>query len=193
VLGVDLDGVVADFYGFMRGIVAEWKGHLLDDLSEEVSYGLPEWDVLSGEYPDIHRFAVTQRNLFREVPPIDGGPQALRNIAREGDVRIRIITHRLFIPRFHKVAVDQTVTWLDHHGIPYSDLCFMEDKQLVDADTYIEDNPKNILSLQECEKDVVAFSNSTNRTVDARRRADTWPQAEDLIKASLHEWRACQA
>ena len=41
---------------------------------------------------------------------------------------------RLEIPIAQKdflAAVEQTVAWLDHHGIPYWDLCFMKDKAAV--------------------------------------------------------------
>ncbi len=42
VLGVDLDGVCADFYKGIRLIAAEWLGRHIDDLTLEVSYGLEE-------------------------------------------------------------------------------------------------------------------------------------------------------
>jgi len=48
--------------------------------------------------------------------------------------RIRIITHRLYIHYFHASAVQQTVEWLDSHGIPYWVLCFMKEKAQVGAD-----------------------------------------------------------
>src|SRR5262245_39575430 len=127
VLGVDLDGVVADFYGGMRPIAAEWLGVPLESLTPTPSYGLDEWNIAKvGTYDDLHRFAVTQRNLFRQLTPMRGAPPALRRLSRLG-IRIRIVTHRLYIERFHQEAIDQTVGWLDHHDIPYWDLCFMKD------------------------------------------------------------------
>ena len=92
VLGVDLDGVVADFYGRLRVIAAEFLGVPLNTLPEKVSYGLPEWNLdRAGGYEALHRFAVTQRNLFRELVPLPGGPAVLRRLSAR-DVRIRIIT-----------------------------------------------------------------------------------------------------
>lgn len=44
-------------------------------------------------------------------------------------------------PFFHAAAVQQTIEWLDHHGIPYKDLCFMREKDQVGADIYIDDAP----------------------------------------------------
>src|ERR1051325_9883515 len=96
VLGVDLDGVVADFYGSLQAIAAEWLGVSEDRLTENVSYGLPEWNLRSkDEYEELHRFAVTHKGLFRNLRPIKGAAATLRRLGYSHDVRIRIITHRL--------------------------------------------------------------------------------------------------
>lgn len=163
VLGVDLDGVVGDFYGHMRVVAAEWLGKSLDDLTSEPKYGLREWGLTSETYPQMHRFAVTQRDLFRKMEPIEGGPPALRRLSNEG-VYIRIITHRLFIPHFHQEAVQQTIEWLDHWGVPYKDLCFTGEKVAVGADLYIEDTPDNVEALRTVAPTIV-FTNSTNRAL----------------------------
>src|ERR671919_1737399 len=93
VLGVDLDGVVADFYNGFRTIVAEWFGVPPDSLTTEPTYGLREWGITSEQqYEDIHRFAVTQRNLFGELSPMPGAPATLRRLS-DRKIRIRIITH----------------------------------------------------------------------------------------------------
>ena len=70
-----------------------------------------EWGLLPGEYDRLHHFAVTQRELFEKMAPIPGAPQSIRRLGTEG-IRIRIITHRLFIRWFHEIAVAQTVRWL---------------------------------------------------------------------------------
>jgi 5'(3')-deoxyribonucleotidase len=138
VLGVDLDGVCADFYGRMRTIAAEWFERPVKELPKKVSYGLPEWGLTPDQYKSLHRFAVTERNLFREAAMVPGARKVLRRLSDEG-YRIRIITNRLFIRFFHATAVEQTIEWLDHYGIPYWDLCFMREKDQVGADIYIDD------------------------------------------------------
>jgi hypothetical protein len=67
----------------------------------------------------------------------------------------------------------------------------MRDKALVDADIYIEDTPSHIESLQTCEKEVIAFTNSTNRnmTPSPFRRADNWNQAEEIVRDRYYTWR----
>lgn len=195
VLGLDLDGVCADFYGRMREIAAEWRGVEVEGLPLNVSYGLPEWGVRQpvdsdpGEYQRLHRFAVTQRRLFETMAPIPGAPQSIRRLGTEG-IRIRIITYRLFIRWFHEMAVAQTVRWLDDHGIPYWDLCLMRDKEAVEADVYVEDSPLSILGLREMDRSVIIFTNSTNLEIDdgPDGRANSWPDAEELVRTRYYAW-----
>ncbi len=187
VWGVDLDGVVADFYGGLRPIAAEWLGVPVESLTPNVSYGLPEWKLPEGAYDDLHRFAVTQRDLFRKVEPVPGSAPALRRLNASNRVRIRIITHRLYIKYTHQIAVQQTTEWLDHHGIPYWDLCFMKEKDKVGASVYIEDSPSNITALRELKKRVIIFTNSTNIHMTGMR-ASSWEQAEELILKELENW-----
>jgi 5'(3')-deoxyribonucleotidase len=183
ILGVDLDGVCADFYGRMREIAAEWFERRLEELTPEVTYRLAEWGVGSAEeYESLHRFAVTQRELFKTAPMIPGARKHLRLLSDEG-ARIRIITHRLFIPYFHKLAVSQTIDWLDQHGIPYWDLCFMRDKEQVGADVYVDDSPDNVERLRGKGVFTICFANSTNQEA-AEPRAKSWDHVHRLV----HEW-----
>jgi len=190
VFGVDLDGVVADFYGGLRPIAAEWLGVNIDSLPQRVSWGLTEWGVddAPGGYERLHRFAVTQRELFSCVPPMPGAPQALRRLSIEG-VRIRIITHRLFIKYFHQVAVSQTIEWLDRHDIPYWDLCFMQQKTAVGADLYIEDSPSNIERLRAENQKTIVFTNSTNEHLPGPR-ANTWEEVIQMVLAEKLAWES---
>jgi 5'(3')-deoxyribonucleotidase len=188
VLGLDLDGVVADFYSFIRQIAAGWREVPEESLTENVSFGLGEWGFTEEEYRRLHRFAVTQCGLFQNMPVIRGAAPAIRRLANEG-VRVRVVTHRLFIDFFHRAAVEQTVQWLDSQAIPYHDLCFLADKQLVEADIYVEDAPRNIALLQEHGKKVIAFTNSTNATqVHSVLRAHDWTEVEQLIRADYRAW-----
>ena len=187
VFGVDLDGVVADFYGGMREIAAEWLGVPLESLAKDVSYGFPEWGLDEETYLELHKFAVTQRDLFRVLRPIDGAPNVLRRLSRQ-DVHIRIITHRLFMKHFHQRAVQQTIEWLDHHDVPYWDLCFMAEKDAVGADLYIDDAPRHVHALRARNLPTIVFTNSTNRGV-AGPRAGSWQEVEGLVLDELRKFR----
>jgi len=54
ILGIDLDGVCADFYGGIRCFAAEWLGKDENELVRDVSFNLKEWgiDQAPGGYAD---------------------------------------------------------------------------------------------------------------------------------------------
>jgi 5'(3')-deoxyribonucleotidase len=137
----------------------------------------------------VHRFAVVERNLYLDMGVIAGAGPALRRLSNLG-IRIRIITHRLVIEHFHRIAVAQTVEWLDRHGIPYWDLCFMGEKGAVNADLYIEDGPHNIEALLREQRDVIVFSHQANAHLEVPpdARAADWAQAEPLIVQRFRAW-----
>jgi 5'(3')-deoxyribonucleotidase len=148
-----------------------------------VTWGLREWGIENDEqYNSLHRFAVTQRDLFKTVPMIPGARKYLRKLSNEG-VRIRIITSRLSIRYFHHTAVTQTTDWLDANGIPYWDLCFMRRKEQVGADIYVDDNPESIQSLRNKRLPAICFANSTNTAIEPPR-AKSWEDVYDLV----HQW-----
>jgi 5'(3')-deoxyribonucleotidase len=188
ILGVDLDGVVGDFYAAMRKITAEWVNKPLEALTPQVSFGLDEWGIDEfGGYERLHRFAVTQRDLFRIMEPVKDAPAVLRKLSRRG-IRIRIITHRLFVKYSHRESIVQTVEWLDNYDVPYWDLCFMNDKGAVGAHVYIDDSPSNIKSLRGQGCRTIVFSNSTNQELPGPR-AGAWQDVERLVLEALEEWR----
>jgi 5'(3')-deoxyribonucleotidase len=187
IFGVDLDGVVGDFYGEVRKIAAEWLNKPIESLTSEVSYGFKEWGIDEfGGYDRLHRFAVTQRNIFSDMQPIENAPAILRKLSNQG-IRIRIITHRLFLKYSHRTSVTQTVDWLDNYDIPYWDICFMKDKGAVGAHIYIDDAPENIISLRNQGCKTIVFSNSTNRDLPAPR-ANNWFEVENMVMEAREEW-----
>ena len=188
IFGVDLDGVVGDFYGAVRKIAAEWLNRPLEALTSEVSFGLHEWGIDElGGYDRLHRFAVTQRNIFRDMEPIEHAPAILRKLSNQG-IRIRIITHRLFLKYSHRTTITQTVDWLDNYDIPYWDICFMNDKGAVGAHVYIDDAPENIIGLRKQGCKTIVFSNSTNRDIPGPR-ADNWFEVERMVMEAREEWK----
>lgn len=192
VLGVDLDGVVADFARGLKPVAAEWLGLAEHKLSDEISYGFGEWGLeAAGGYDALHRFAVKERELFLRLPPVAGAPAALRRLDTIPELRIRIITHRLYIHWFHKEAIRQTTEWLERHGIPYWDLCFMRDKAAVGADLYLEDSPDNIRALRATGHETIVVVNSTNRDLPPPRATD-WEGIEQLVRDRVATWRASQ-
>lgn len=188
IFGVDLDGVCADFYGGIRPLAAEWLGVEEHTLPQSVDYGLSKWGIpdAPGGYPKFHQFCVTQRDLFSRLKTMDRCPQVMRRLS-DGGVHIRIITHRLFIKYFHKQAITQTIDWLEYHGIPYWDICFLGQKTHVGAHIYIDDAPVNIEQLRAAGEQVIMFSNSTNSHLEGLR-ADNWDEVEAIVMKCMKHW-----
>ena len=57
----------------------------MDELTTDVSFSLSEWGIESeDQYESLHRFAVTQRQLFETSPIIPGARLYLRKLSDEG-------------------------------------------------------------------------------------------------------------
>jgi 5'(3')-deoxyribonucleotidase len=179
VLGVDLDGVCGDYTAAFREIVAEDRGVLPDDLPLERSWDFHEWGLDDAEFERLHRYAVTERRMFRSMPPMPGVADALWRLSDAG-VWIRVITHRLYVNWGHAAAIADTVEWLDRVRIPYRDICFLGAKPEVEADIYIDDGPHNVVALRASGNEVIVFDAPYNRDL-AGPRASTWTEVEELV------------
>jgi 5'-nucleotidase len=179
ILGVDLDGVCADYTAGIRRVVADERGISPDDLPAERSWGFEEWGLGDGEFERIHHKAVSELHLLRDLPAIEGCADALWRLSDAG-IWIRIITHRLYVNWGHQVAVSDTVAWLDQARIPYRDLCFLGTKPQVEADAYIDDAPHNVEALRQAGNAVIVFDQPYNRDLPGPR-ARTWSELEEQV------------
>lgn len=179
VLGVDLDGVVADHTRRFRDILAELRGVDPAIYPLERSWDFAEWGLAPGEYSELHRIAVMEYDMLRTMEVIDGAADALWRLSDAG-VWIRIITHRLYVNWGHDKAIADTAAWLDIHRIPYRDICFLGAKPEVEADAYIDDAPHNIEQLREHGNTVIIFDQPYNRRL-AGLRAREWTEVEGIV------------
>lgn len=179
VLGVDLDGVVADHTGRFREIVAEIRGIDPEELPLERSWDFGEWGFEPGDYDLMHRRAVTDFDMIATMAPIPGATDALWRLSDAG-IWIRVITHRLYVNWAHHRAVGDTARWLDEQRIPYRDLCFLGAKPEVQADAYIDDAAHNIEALRAAGNTVIAFDQPYNRHLDGLRAHD-WDEVEAIV------------
>ena len=179
ILGVDLDGVVADHTHRFREILAEIRGVDPDTYPLERSWDFGEWGLGPDDYGALHRVAVMEHDMFRTMPVIDGAADALWRLSDAG-VWIRIITHRLYVHWGHEKAVADTAAWLDANKIPYRDLCFLGAKPQAEAHAYIDDAPHNIEELRSYGNTVIAFDQPYNRDIEGLR-AKNWIEAEEIV------------
>lgn len=179
VLGVDLDGVVADHTRRFRDILADIRGVDPESYPLERSWDFAEWGLAPGEYSDLHRVAVMDYDMLRTMNVIPGAADALWRLSDAG-VWIRIITHRLYVNWGHDKAIADTAAWLDIHRIPYRDICFLGAKPEVEADAYIDDAPHNIEQLRDHGNTVIIFEQPYNRTLEGLRAHD-WSDVEMIV------------
>jgi 5'(3')-deoxyribonucleotidase len=180
VLGVDLDGVCADYNSGFREVVAADRGVEPESLAMPTEWGFHDWGLDDNEFARLHKLAVSDKRMLRHLPPIDGCADALWRLSDMG-AWIRIITHRLYINWGHAAAVSDTVAWLDENRIPYRDICFLGAKPQVEADAYIDDAPHNITALREAGNTVIIFDQPYNRALDGLRARD-WQEVEALVE-----------
>ena len=184
--GVDLDGVCGDYTAAFRQVVAEERGVAPESLPVERSWDFSEWGIDSAEEFDrLHRIAVMERRIFRDMPAFPGASEALWRLSDAG-VWIRIITHRLFTNWGHATAVADTVAWLDTNGIPYRDICFLGAKPEVEADCYVDDAAHNVVALREAGNHVIVFDAPYNQGLEGPR-ARTWEEVEAHVRARAAE------
>jgi 5'(3')-deoxyribonucleotidase len=180
ILGVDLDGVVANHTARFREIMAELRGVPEDTMPMERSWDFHEWGFGPEDYAHYHRIAVMEHDMFRTMAVIEGAADVLWRLSDAG-IWIRIITHRLYVHWGHEKAVADTAAWLDIHKIPYRDLCFLGAKPQVEADAYIDDAPHNITQLREAGNTVIAFDQPYNRDLTDGLRASSWKEVETIV------------
>lgn len=134
-LGIDLDGVVAnftkgwmDFYNRQHGtsfVVADsqrWND--LVDLTHFRDIGeFWEWSSdLDG------------RSVFWHLEPFPGAIDALRSLVDAGHHIIIVTTKPAF-------AVADTHAWIERHRIPAAEIHILEKKWEVECDVYLDDGP----------------------------------------------------
>lgn len=185
-LGVDLDGVVADYENRMRQITSAIKGVPHDSIPVATSWSFVEsgWPFESEEdFYTTHCQAVLDYDLYRTMAPMPGASEALWRMSDAG-VRIRIVTHRLVTNFIHGRVVKDTVDWLDEHKVPYRDICFVRDKaDIFGCDLYIDDAPMNINAIRNRhgQEAATVFDQPYNRDLPGPR-VSNWNDVITLVQ-----------
>lgn len=181
-LGIDLDGVVADFTG---GWIAAYNRDFGASLkpAEVVT-----WQAMV----DLTHFATAGQfwswasrvhaghgggSLFRHLEPYPGALETLTALAERH--RVVILTTK---PRW---AVHDTYAWIAEHRIPTREVHITRDKWRVDCDVYLEDRIRTLETLVAHRPDstVCRYVRPWNTTVPGTVDVTSWPGFSELVAA----------
>ncbi len=134
-LGIDLDGVVANF---TKGWMAFYNDQFGTRLAESDSKSWGDLVNLT-HFQHIDEFwewssDLDGRSVFWHLEPFPGAVEALRSLVDQGH-QIVVLTTK---PEF---AVTDTYAWIERHRIPAAEVHILEEKWLVDCQVYLDDGP----------------------------------------------------
>ncbi len=176
-LGIDLDGVVADFNaGWISRYNAEFGATLLPEHVD--IWDAPTTLTHFTDMGEFWRWAATSgegATIFRVLEPYRGAIDALDRLARRH--RVVIITTK---PSF---AIHDTYEWLAEHRVPTREVHMVEDKTLVRCDIYLDDADHNLVRLASRIPDATVcrfvrpWNNPQEGVVDIR----SWDEFERVV------------
>jgi 5'(3')-deoxyribonucleotidase len=178
-LGIDLDGVVADFN---RGWTAAYNRSFGAKLSPDM---VRTWDspLSLTHFRDMDAFWNWARDqgddgVFCDLEPYPGAVPALHGLHRDG--------HRLVIVSAKPDwAVPGTLAWLAEHRIPTREIHFTEAKHEVPCDVYLDDAPGQITDLvrvRSGEAVVCRYVRPWNTPVDGALDVHDWTEFEQTVR-----------
>lgn len=175
-LGIDLDGVVADFNaGWMKRYNDQFGTSLKPEMVQS-------WDafVALTRFNNNTEFWDWARNdggpgLFRDLPVF---PEAIESLKRlSTNHKIVIITTK---PRW---ANAETFAWIAESGIPTREVHITGRKWEVDCDVYLDDGPHNLehLVVERPDRMICRYIQPWNRAMAGVVDIDSWDTFEELV------------
>ena len=176
-LGIDLDGVVADFN-------SGWIRRYNQDFGADVAFDAVEaWDAIPSlthfrHMGEFWRWAQDHdgHSLFRHLETYPGAVDTMWRLIRQRH-QIVIITTK---PPW---AIHDTFAWLSEHQVPTREVHIVEDKWTVDCDIYLEDAPHNLEALvaKRSDRTVARFVRPWNQPVPGAVDVTDWQTFEKLV------------
>ena len=176
-LGIDLDGVVADFN---RGWVERYNREFGADLTPDA---VRTWDAAEDltHFEDMSAFWQWARegeggSIFRHLETYPGAVAALERLARHHEVVI--VTTK---PRW---AIHDTFAWIADHRIPTREVHMTEAKWRVPCDVYLDDAPHQLVELHRNRPEALTcrFVRPWNAPIPGVRDVHDWDEFVELVE-----------
>ena len=177
-LGIDLDGVVADFNA---GRIELHRHEFGSDLQPEM---VTTWNGLHtlGGFADMDAFWAWARgnddrpSIFRHLDVYPDALETIDRLERSGHDIVIVTTKPAW-------ARSDTLRWLADHDIPTDEVHMTFAKHRVACDVYLDDSPHVIPSLVRHRPDslVCRFVRPWNDPVDGAVDVRSWPEFGDLV------------
>ena len=178
-LGIDLDGVVADFN-------AGWISRYNEEFGASIPFDAVQvWDGIHRltHFPDMQGFWDWARghgegSLFRHLETYDDAVPTLERLSKAGH-EIVIITTK---PRW---AIHDTFAWIAEHRIPTREVHIISEKWRVPCDVYLDDAPHHLEAIHRARPGslVCRYVRSWNEPVPGVRDVADWEDFAFLIQS----------
>lgn len=176
-LGIDLDGVVADFN-------SGWISRYNSDFGADVAFdAVRSWNAIPSlthfrHMGEFWKWAQDHdgHSLFRHLETYNGAVEALWSLARQRHAVVILTTKPPW-------AIHDTFEWIAEHRLPTREVHILEHKWEVDCDVYLEDAPHNLVELVKNRPDrtVVRFVRPWNEPVDGALDVPDWETFTKLV------------
>jgi len=177
-LGIDLDGVVADFNtGWMQLHADEFGSDLHPDMVDS-------WNCLHrlGGFADMREFwswaspTDDRPSIFRHLEPYPDAIGSLRMLADAGHRVVIVTTKPLW-------ARSDTFRWLADHDLPTTEVHLSERKYEVECDVYLDDAPHVLHELVEHRPGatVCRFVRPWNEPIRGALDVTKWSEFVDIV------------
>ena len=182
-LGIDLDGVVADFnHGWTWRYNRDFA-HLID---EPLTAGhVVEWDAptILTHFDTMDEFWVWAetcaegRSIFHGLDPYPGAVDALHRLRNAGHHLVILTTK----PDF---AISDTYHWLGRHDIPATEIHLLDDKTAVSCDIYLDDAAHNLEALVPARPEAVVcrYVQPWTGPIDGTVEVHSWSDFESHVE-----------
>lgn len=171
-LGIDLDGVVADFNG---GWISRYNAQYGADIPLDAvdSWGAPPRLTHFRHMGEFWRWArdLEGASLFRHLSPFPDAIGALEELTARGH-DIVILTAK---PDW---AVHDTYEWIAEHRLPTREVHILDDKWMVPCDVYLDDAPHQLETIvrHRPDRQVCRFVRRWNRPVGGAHDVASWAE-----------------